>query len=922
MRTKLLELQQAILCSVYDVIILIETWLTKDFSSTELGLKGFELFRLDRDETGSMKTRGGGILIAVRNCFSSNLIKVPLGNVEHLFISLSLGDDKYIIGGVYIPPSSGLDVYLEHTNVVDSILEEYPDHKLILCGDFNIPEAKWDNDNFGANVNCPENSPALSILNAFSYHNLYQVNSIPNSRNVFLDLIFCCSPIIVREATDLIFHNSMHHTAVTFDIRNKLEPVSSYTEFYYDFKNGDYIGMNNFFASISWDTFEDDINIQLSHFYDNIHTALDLYVPIKKFRTSSFPVWYNSELRRLIIQKKIAHKEYKEGNHQMFEEFCSLRAKCKTLRDECFQDYSQKIENNILNEPRNFWKFINDKKKSYTLPAQMFYEDSVADNSSDIVNSFATYFSTVYSKESVNQIPHYSFSKTVDVTSYTVDIKEIIDLTLSLPWKLTSGPDGIPLYLLKKCIFTLAKPIHALFNTSLKTTQFPEFWKHSYLKPIFKSGCHSDIKNYRAICNQSELPKMLDNLITKKLSWDCRHIISNQQHGFSQGKSTSTNLILYQNYIIKALENKKQVDAIYTDLAKAFDRVNHELLIAKLNSIGIIGQVSEWIRSYLNGRVQYVKYGNSISIPVTVTSGVPQGSHLGPILFNLFINDVDCSILQSKFLLFADDLKMFRTISSLKEAESLQHDLNNFSRWCEINMLQLNTNKCHKITFSRLKHCIQFEYKIKGTVLSETDNVKDLGIIFDSKMSFKKHITDVASRSLKMLGFILRNSNSFNVTIVKLLYCSLVRSITEYNSTVWSPYYNTDCDLLEGIQKRFLRYCAYRLGYDRREYEYKTIMEIMNLNSLEHRRLEASLIFLYKIINGTINSPEILELVTFNVNERRTRNAEIFNIPFHHTNYGQNESIVKMLNQANKHSSKIDLFNMSNTSFKRVVKTL
>ena len=188
--------------------------------------------------------------------------------------------------------------------------------------------------------------------------------------------------------------------------------------------------------------------------------------------------------------------------------------------------------------------------------------------------------------------------------------------------------------------------------------------------------------------------------------------------------------------------------------------------------------------------MQYVKYGNAISSSISVSSGVPQGSHMGPILFNLFVNDLNTVIVHSSFLMFADDLKLFRTITDSSDALLLQDDLNNVSNWCDINCLHLNLKKCYKITFARVISPLNFQYRINNVVLEEVNQIRDLGVILDSKMSYNAHIENIVSKSLKMLGFIQRTGTDFSVNSLKILYCSLVRSILEYCCIIWCPNYN------------------------------------------------------------------------------------------------------------------------------------
>lgn len=914
-------------CSHYSIIILTETWLNKDISNEELGLIDYDIFRIDRDCTLTNKLRGGGVLIAIKKELQAKLIHIPFTNVEQIFIKFSFCCKNFIIGGVYIPPASDLHFYVNHTTTVDYILENLKNHEMIICGDYNIPAAIWYRDNFGLKVECTENSPANILLNEFSNHYLFQANQISNSRGVLLDLVFATYDFNTNIPDDYIFANSIHHSAICFSISTSTDDNSNsfeYEEYYYDFKNGNYIGICDYLASI----FEDvtliggNINNDLQIFYDSLYSAIDHFIPIKKYKTSSFPVWFSSELKKMVYEKKIAHKNYKiRGDAYSYNIFTDLRTRCDLLKDQCYQNYKHKVENNILSCPGYFWKFINLKRKSYNLPSSMIFDNECAENNQDIVNLFSSYFSNVYSDRAVNDTT-FHYNTTINISNYTITCQEIIDLCLSLPDKLTSGPDGIPLYFLKRCIFVITKPLCSLFNASLRLGIFPDYWKISYLKPIYKSGSRQDVRNYRAVCNQSELPKMLDCIISKKLTWDLKNIIIPQQHGFCQGRSTLSNLILYQNYLRLSFNNRTQVDSVYTDFTKAFDRISHQLLIAKLEGIGIRGNLLSWFGSYLNNRVQFVKYASSISNVVNVPSGVPQGSHMGPLLFNIFVNDISSVITESHFLMFADDIKIFRTINSVSDGQLLQDDLNRFSQWCMDNLLDLNLNKCFEITFSGSTNTFDIPYHINGIVLKTTNEIKDLGVIFDSKLTFVKHISDITSRALRTLGFIQRNSTDLSTTSLKILFCSLVRSILEYNSVIWSPNYEIHKYEIERVQRKFLRCCAYKEGILIENHDYAEISSFLNLKTLEHRRSELDLKCLHKIINGIIDCPSILSLIDFNANPKRTRFSELFKIPFCRTNHLQNESINRLMRTANKYNNQIPLFNSSCATMKNSVNKL
>ena len=222
------------------------------------------------------------------------------------------------------------------------------------------------------------------------------------------------------------------------------------------------------------------------------------------------------------------------------------------------------------------------------------------------------------------------------------------------------------------------------------SAQFNKSWKSANVIPVFKSGNRSDIENYRPISILPAVAKVFECLVRDILFNLLKNCIIPQQHGFFPGRSTATNLMEFIDFTISSFEDGLQVDAVFTDFKKAFDRISHEILLSKLHMIGVNSRLLLWIKSYLSERVQMVKLGGVVSDPYGVGSGVPQGSHLGPLLFLLFINDVKNCFHHSQCLLYADDLKIFRTVSVKSDCSLLQNDLQRFYKWCIDNQLELN----------------------------------------------------------------------------------------------------------------------------------------------------------------------------------------------------------------------------------------
>ena len=285
---------------------------------------------------------------------------------------------------------------------------------------------------------------------------------------------------------------------------------------------------------------------------------------------------------------------------------------------------------------------------------------------------------------------------------------------------------------------------------------------------------------------------------------------------------------------------------------------------------------------------------------------VLQGSHVGPLLFNLFINDIHSCFKCSNFLLFADDLKLFARVGSPEDCDLLQLDLNRLANWCVLNGMELNTAKCHLMTFSRSRNPLTFQYKIQDTVLDLVTSIQDLGIILDNSLAFIAHIQKIKSKALRMLGFVMRSAQDFhNPLSLRSLYCSLVRSHLEYASSVWNPFYTVHIRNLERVQHRFLRQVSFRMFHEYRTNE--ELLSFLGILSLESRRKHRDLRLLYNVLNNINQCPHLLARIPLFVPPRATRSSNTFYHNFNRTNYGLNSFLSRSTRLANSYNE-LDFF--------------
>lgn len=481
------------------------------------------------------------------------------------------------------------------------------------------------------------------------------------------------------------------------------------------------------------------------------------------------------------------------------------------------------------------------------------------------------------------------------------------------------GPDGIPSCIFKKCGTSLVAPLVAIFNKSLQSQQFPSAWKMSYMRPVFKKGDKTDVLNYRGITSLSAGAKCLETIVNKVMFSSCSSYISESQHGFYPRRSVESNLVDFTSTCISTMDDGAQTDAVYTDIKAAFDTVNHDILLAKLLRLGVSARMCNWLQSYLKNRRLGVKIGSTASLAFTPTSGVPQGSNLGPLLFSLYFNDVTILLANGGLLIYADDLKIFLVVRSLRDCKKLQELLDHFACWCRINFLAVSVSKCCVISYCRRKSPIVYDYNINGQELKRVEKVVDLGVLLDSRLTFKLHYSSVIDKANRQLGFILRMSKEFDDPMcLRSLYCSLVRSVLEFASIVWSPYEAVWVARLEAVQRRFVRYALRNLPWrdPLNLPPYVQRCTLMGLEPLYVRRRITRAVYGAKIIRNEIDCPALLERVQLYAPERVLRTRQPIQVASRNTDYAANDPINSICSDFRLAYNVFD-FNFSIDSFRQ-----
>ena len=324
------------------------------------------------------------------------------------------------------------------------------------------------------------------------------------------------------------------------------------------------------------------------------------------------------------------------------------------------------------------------------------------------------------------------------------------------------------------------------------------------------------------------------------------------QHDFRSGRSTLTNLIEYYESILLLLEKNQSVDAIYLDYSKAFDKCDHNVILDKLDTLGIRGKINIWIEAFLKRRQQIVVVRGEKSDPVWCTSGVPQGSVLGPLLFLILMHDITKGIHHSILSSFADDTKIWKAIGSTRDEVLLQDDLDMIYVWAANNNMQFNSDKFQAVRFSfEASKC--YYNDDSGEEIGQHDNLKDLGIYVSSNLSFDHHTRLVVNKGKRMSGWICRTFRTRSPGVMLTLLKQLIYPTIEYNSILWDPNSQDLINLLESVQNNFLK--QIHTPNINSKHDYWDRLRVFKLYSLQRRRERYAIIYAWKVIHGIYPNP-------------------------------------------------------------------
>lgn len=808
-----------------DVIVLSETWKIEQVS--DFSIKGYNMFY-----NKSLFNKNDGCAIYIKDTLSVEVQQVDFSETKLLKCSFIIKNIKIGISALYRPPSTNLNLFLKD---LDNYLSNTQLGNLeILIGDLNINLL----NKFDAEVN-----DYLNILAKKGFNSL--VNKATRKNNLsesIIDHIFIknhLSDDIISGIKPSVLETSLtDHYIISLSINFNFHKQNLKEVKYID--KIDYQNLCQMVQNETWNDIYEirDVNIAYNKFITKLHSYIKNSTNKIKInnKTKKIKPWItmgilNSLRQRDKMKKKLSHN----FTDALSTQYKKYRNKLNDLIKKTKNDYYNSKIKEANHNYKQVWNLINEATNTaqkHNLNKHITLIDAHGNGITDDrekANLFNDFFINI-GKKLNDSIPTSNKNHEPPVNNKNicqslflkpVTGNEIVQIIATLKKNSSSGEDGISAILIKKLHIFLIEPLKYLINLCFSTCQIPENWKISIVTPIYKAGNKQEKTNYRPISVINNFAKIFEKCLKYRLInfFEKHNIINKEQFGFRKSKSTEDAVFALTNNIINNMDSNKKCLAVFLDLAKAFDTVCHQKLLVKLEAAGIRGETLKLFEDYLKNRKQKVKINENMSDFQVITTGVPQGTVLGPILFLIYINDLLNSNSRGSIISYADDTAIVFTANSWEQVyEKAEKGLSVVQRWLDFNLLTLNANKTKFLTFSisraqqPVKNILQIHHltcnrneNCTCVIIHKEKTIKYLGVIIDQHLRWSEHANFTTAKLRKMFHKFYQLREFLSIKMLTILYKALVESVLRYCIIIWGGLYENALHSLKVCQNTILK---------------------------------------------------------------------------------------------------------------------